>query len=99
MKRRVRVLVSGVVQGVNFRVYTRNAAEKLGLAGWVRNLGDGRVELEAEGDPGTVDRLLEAVRRGPVSARVEDVRVTDLQEPGSYEGFDLRRTADRPEGS
>jgi len=84
-----RVVVSGQVQGVFFRDTLRNAAEREGVAGWVRNNRDGTVEAVFEGDPDTVARLVEAAREGPPGARVEDVRVFD--EPDEdLEGFRVR---------
>jgi acylphosphatase len=99
MSRRVRVLVAGVVQGVNFRAFTRREAERLGLSGWVRNLADGRVEADVEGDPGTVDRLLAKLRTGPPISRVDRVDVTEMSGPGGAAGFEIRSTAEGPEGS
>lgn len=67
--------VSGRVQGVGFRAYTRARAEELRLTGWVRNLGDGRVEAWAAGDRAALDEWLQAVRRGPRFADVAGVEV------------------------
>lgn len=78
--RRVRIFVSGRVQGVCFRMYTEQEARKLGLTGWVRNLTDGRVEILAEGEPGMIDDLVAWSRRGPVMAKVTDVCL-DEEEP------------------
>ena len=73
---RLSVKVSGMVQGVGFRWHTHRAAEKLRLSGWVRNLRDGSVEIQAEGDRATLEQFLEWVRRGPAFSRVENVSVT-----------------------
>jgi acylphosphatase len=72
---RVHLLVSGLVQGVCFRQFTVDEARRLGLAGWVRNLADGRVEVEAEGARDALLRLVEFCRRGPPAARVDDVEI------------------------
>lgn len=69
----IRAVVTGRVQGVGFRWFVRQEARRLGVAGWVRNLEDGRVELLANGPPVAVERLLEHVRVGPTSSRVDDV--------------------------
>jgi acylphosphatase len=84
IRRRSRVY--GGVQGVGFRVFVRGVARRLGLAGWVTNLADGSVEVEAEGAEGAVNALSEALHRGPPGAhvsRVEDVAsgTDDLPEP------------------
>lgn len=76
-RRRVHALVSGRVQGVGFRFFVVRQAQRLGLAGWVRNLPDGRVEFEAEGPAGSVDALVHAVQTGPPQAQVTDVTVAE----------------------
>lgn len=70
----VRVEVSGAVQGVGFRWFTRETARRLDLAGWVRNRADGAVEIAVEGEDTVVQRFLDAVERGPAGARVETLR-------------------------
>jgi acylphosphatase len=74
---RKRVLVSGEVQGVFFRDTCRRVAGQQGVAGWVRNLPDGRVEAVFEGDPESVERLVSWARRGPSRARVTALTVHD----------------------
>jgi acylphosphatase len=86
---RVRAVVAGRVQGVFFREGCRRKAETLGVAGWVRNRSDGRVEIEAEGDRPAVEALLAWVRRGPTRARVSGVTVEDL-DPVGETGFAVR---------
>jgi acylphosphatase len=71
--RRLHAVVSGRVQGVGFRASAQQVAQRLGLAGWVRNLADGRVELEAEGPPEILDQLLAWLRKGPSLGRVDSV--------------------------
>jgi acylphosphatase len=81
---RYRLLISGQVQGVNFRAACQRAAQLHGVAGWVRNLADGRVEAAFEGAPEDVQRLVEWVRHGPRLAVVTDVAVR----PEAPEGLD-----------
>lgn len=76
-----RFLVSGKVQGVFFRASTRQQAEQLGLTGRAINLGDGRVEVIAHGEPEALDRLAKWLLHGPDSARVEQVEVEAIDEP------------------
>jgi len=71
---RVRLLVSGRVQGVGFRWFVREAARQHRLAGWVRNRPDGSVELEASGEDTGFRQFIETIRQGPPGARVDDVR-------------------------
>lgn len=86
---RIRGVVTGRVQGVGFRWSTVTEAERLGVAGWVRNLPDGRVEFEAEGDAAAVDALVEWARRGPAGARVTGIEPTRLATKG-VPGFHVR---------
>ncbi|MCL5291750.1 MAG: acylphosphatase [Actinobacteria bacterium] len=87
--KRVRVIISGRVQGVFFRAYTRQEAESRGLRGWVRNLPDGRVEAVFEGDERAVDDMVAWCRVGPPAAAVT---ATDLveEEPAGEPGFFIR---------
>ena len=84
-----RMLVTGRVQGVGFRWFARSEAEALGLAGWVRNLAGGGVEVFAEGEPGALDALLLRLRRGPPAARVDGVAAEE-EPPLGLAGFDVR---------
>lgn len=72
---RAHVYITGRVQGVNFRYYTRQQAVRLGLGGWVRNLRDGRVEAVIEGKKAVVDQMLAWCEQGPSSARVDRIEV------------------------
>jgi acylphosphatase len=86
---RRRVWVSGRVQGVAFRAYTRREARAAGVDGWVRNLADGRVEAVFEGPPGAVEALVAWCRSGPRHARVERVDVRE-EAPEGAAGFEVR---------
>jgi len=68
-------IVRGVVQGVAFRHHTKVRARELGIAGWVRNLPDGSVEVWAEGEVDVLVRLEYWLRTGPPAARVESLEV------------------------
>jgi acylphosphatase len=82
--------ISGRVQGVGFRWFAVEAASREGIGGWVRNLPDGRVEVVAEGDAEAVERFERLVRRGPASARVDDVETDILAPTGRLHGFSSR---------
>ncbi len=71
--------VSGQVQGVGYRYFARDAAERIGMGGYVRNLLDGRVEVYAIGSPAQFDLLASELRRGPRHAFVEDVAIEDAE--------------------
>ena len=89
MQRRVRLEIRGRVQGVAFRWHAREVAEQLGLAGYVRNLPDGNVVMEAEGAPELVEDMIRWARHGPPAARVLDLGVVELA-PNGEEGFSIR---------
>ena len=83
------VRVTGRVQGVFFRDWTRQQAQQLQLTGWVRNCSDGSVEAHFEGDEAAIDRLIERMREGPSAARVQDVQV-EKAEPEGAGRFEVR---------
>jgi acylphosphatase len=85
---RTQVWISGRVQGVFFRYRTAEIARSEGLAGWVRNLPDGRVEAVFEGPKEAVDRLVAWCRRGPEGAQVEEIRAQP-EEPEGLRGFEI----------
>ena len=83
------VSVTGRVQGVFFRAWMREQAAELGVTGWVRNCPDGRVDLHVEGEQSAVEQIIERLRRGPPTARVEDVRLWDV-EVCDFDDFEVR---------
>jgi acylphosphatase len=87
---RVHLLLSGRVQGVAFRAYTVDEALRLGVHGWVRNLPDGRVEVEAEGERAALEGLAAWCRRGPPAARVDHVDARWLPFKGDLGRFEAR---------
>ncbi len=83
------VRITGRVQGVFFRAWSVEQAHELGVTGWVRNCPDARVEAHVEGDEAAVEQMIERLRRGPPDARVEDVRLWEV-EPCEFDGFEVR---------
>jgi acylphosphatase len=81
--------VAGRVQGVGYRASFAREAERSDLAGWVRNLPDGRVEFVVEGAPGAVDAQIAWARSGPRFARVDTLYFEETDEPAP-EGFEIR---------
>ena len=75
------VRVAGRVQGVGFRWFVRQEARRLGLAGWVRNVPSGEVELLAQGERAALDALARAVGEGPPGSRVELVHEIPIEAP------------------
>jgi acylphosphatase len=88
--KRVRVLITGRVQGVGFRFFTQREARRLGVHGWVRNLPSGAVEAQLEGEVAAVDALLEQVRRGPRHADVQSVAQRECEAEPVLAGFEIR---------
>jgi len=87
----VQAIVFGRVQGVYFRAFTSRRARELGLAGYVRNLPDGRaIEVQAEGERNQLERLINHLKDGPPGARVERVETSWSEYAGSYSGFSIR---------
>jgi acylphosphatase len=89
MNARAHIVVSGRVQGVAFRIATVEEAQRLGLAGWVRNLRDGRVEAVAEGERPKVEALVAWCHHGPPPARVTEVQVSWQPAQGDLGPFDI----------
>ena len=89
----VRLTITGRVQGVGYRDWAIRTARTLDLRGWVRNRRDGSVEALVAGDEAAVSAMIEACRRGPVSARVDGVDVQSAEVADVPDGFTYRPTA------
>ena len=83
------IYLSGRVQGVGFRAFTRKEASSLGIKGWVKNLADGRVEMKIKGDSSSVKKMIKKVKKGPSFARVDDIEIND-EEVENYDRFEIR---------
>ncbi|MFB0516150.1 MAG: acylphosphatase [Candidatus Neomarinimicrobiota bacterium] len=88
--KKVRVVVSGRVQGVWFRASTYDKAKEFGVNGYVRNTISGDVEFVAEGEDSKVDRLIQWARHGPPLARVDHIEVVVLEYDNEYPDFSVR---------
>ncbi|MFB5605768.1 MAG: acylphosphatase [Nitrosarchaeum sp.] len=88
-KQRIRLFVTGKVQGVFFRQALKVMAKKNDVFGWVKNLKDGRVEAILEGDEEKISRLIEWAHGGPANARVTDVEIRNEQFTGEFSKFDV----------
>ncbi|OPZ60794.1 MAG: Acylphosphatase [Deltaproteobacteria bacterium ADurb.Bin510] len=86
----VRIVVAGLVQGVWYRASTRREAQRLNLSGWVRNLPDGRVEIQAQGPDQALEELIHWCHEGPPGARVTAVTVEPLAPEPQLCGFEVR---------
>ncbi|MBN2289144.1 MAG: acylphosphatase [Candidatus Glassbacteria bacterium] len=87
---RQRMVLGGMVQGVGFRFFTCRVAEKYQVAGYVRNLPGGEVEVVAEGGRGEVESFMEEVSRGPSYSHVVGVKTYLEQPTGQYRAFGIR---------
>jgi len=86
---RIRIIVTGKVQGVFFRQALKVMAKKNDVFGWVKNLENGRVEAVLEGDEEKINRLVEWSHGGPANARVEDVEIHNEKFSGEFIKFDV----------
>ena len=85
-----RFAVIGRVQGVGFRYFIQEAADREGVTGYVRNLPDGSVEAYVEGEAEAVIRVERAIRRGPGGAHIKNVNVDDEEPAGAYKEFSIK---------
>lgn len=90
---RAHVWVRGRVQGVGFRAHVEYHARKIGgLTGWVRNVGDDRLEAIAEGERSNVERLIALIKDGPRGSRVDEAKVEWESPTGEFEKFGVKRS-------
>jgi acylphosphatase len=90
MTKRLEAIVHGLVQGVSFRYYTRQQAQRLGLTGWVANRPDGTVQVVAEGPDTALGTFSNFLLAGPPHARVDLVAADWLDATGEFRGFTVR---------
>jgi len=87
---RRRYVIIGRVQGVGFRYFTRGAALREGVYGWVRNVPDGNVEIEAEGEAEAMERFEHRIRQGPSGARIDHVDASESVPSHHNTGFEIK---------
>ena len=87
LRKTLRLVIHGRVQGVYFRDSMRREAQNLSVAGWVRNRSDGTVEAAVQGEPADVDAIVRWAHRGPDRAQVERVEIEPYE--GSYTNFEV----------
>lgn len=73
MKKSIRLYIAGTVQGVFFKSFIKENAEKLGITGFVRSLEDGRVEVFIEGNPEEVRKMIEICKKGPKHSEIKSI--------------------------
>ncbi len=87
--KRMRAIVWGAVQGVGFRFFTRDLARRYGLGGFVRNRADGTVEIEVQGEEGTLAAFLKDLEIGPRSAHVAGIELKEIPADDAQGGFEI----------
>lgn len=88
--RRLEAYISGVVQGVGFRYFTRKMAKESGVNGFVMNTNDGRVFMVAEGSDEQLEKFLSTIRQGPIHAIVKKVETVQREATGEFHNFSIR---------
>lgn len=91
MKRAARFIVQGTVQGIFFRQFVKEHADKLGLTGFVRNLTNGDVEVLAEGEIEKIERLSTFVKKGPEHSQIRHVQIEERKWSDSFKDFQILR--------
>ena len=82
--------VSGRVQGVGYRYFVKGTADKMGITGWVMNLPDGDVGMEASGEKGKIDAFIKEITRKDGYFRVTDIKIEERNSDKGYKGFSIR---------
>jgi acylphosphatase len=88
-RKRAKLIIKGIVQGVNFRYYTQREAKKYDLTGWVRNLPDGSVAALCEGEEEDVESMIQWCRHGPPSAHVTELVAQTEEFRGEFQSFSI----------
>ena len=88
--RRMHILISGYVQGVGFRYYVQEKAQKLNVLGWVKNNLEGSVEVDAQGEEHNIDAFIDLCGKGPPLSRVKDVKMHEEPVTKEFHEFTVR---------
>ncbi len=91
MKRGAKFIVQGTVQGIFFRQFVKENADRLGIRGFVRNLEDGTVEVIAEGEPEKINELGAIVKKGPEHSQIRNVVFEERKWAGDFKDFKVLR--------
>ena len=91
VKKAIRVVVSGTVQGVFFRQFCKQNADKLKIKGFVRNLTTGDIELILEGDNRAIEQLVLVLKKGPEHSQIRNVKVDERKWTGDFSDFKILR--------
>jgi len=88
--KRFRLIVRGVVQGVGYRYFAMGSARRLGLEGFVRNLPDGTVEVDVQGEEGMLKEFIDELKVGPRASNVTGIDIEELEPTDKFDGFTVR---------
>jgi len=88
--KRIRVIILGKVHGVSFRASAKEKADSLGISGWIKNNQDGTVEAIFEGEEKKIEEILSWCRKGPVHAKVKNVKVSEESYKGEFKDFKVK---------
>jgi acylphosphatase len=91
MKRRAEIIVNGLVQGVGFRYFVLRHAQKLGLAGYTKNLYTGEVQTVVEGEISQIEELFAVIRTGPRSSAVNAAKIYWSENKDEFNSFQIRQ--------
>jgi len=89
-KTQIKVVIKGLVQGVFYRVHTKNTADKLGIKGYVKNLANGSVEAVFEGDPDAIARMIDWCLKGPEISRIDNIQTQEIKTLSNFKIFEIR---------
>jgi len=87
--KKLRIIVKGIVQGVSFRYFASYNARHYGIYGYVKNLGNGEVEIKAQGEPQTLQIFLDKIKLGPPASRIDDIQIEEDTEQIEYDSFEI----------
>lgn len=90
MKKYIRIIVEGRVQGVGFRYFTCNYALKYNITGFVRNTCSGSVEIVCNGVKNDIDAFVNKIKRGPSFSFVSDIKINERSDKEDFDGFEIR---------
>jgi acylphosphatase len=91
MIRKVKILVSGRVQGVYFRLFTQNKAKHFSIKGSTKNLSDGRVEIIAQAGSVAIEKFIKWCHKGPITARIDHIEIAELEPDETLTSFEIRQ--------
>jgi len=87
--KKLRIIVKGIVQGVSFRYFASYNARHYGIYGYVKNLGNGEVEIKAHGEPQILQIFLDKIKLGPPASRIDDIHIEEDTEQIEYDSFEI----------